>query len=386
MQRIDFLKKLSFTALLVAGIRMELSSEPSQGSTSNQNQQVDLLPTYPMDEAEKITEVIVTKVYKEGMELDTFLKLFAEELKTRFPFVENSKTSNYHSLYSVAVRSEILFRLIIILVEVWQNLCLQFGLEGYDQKEFESDSIQIQDWIESLGKEFKIGESPHFFLKTKGDWEWLPSKVQYLVPWFGTQKTESIQFFPLSLEVHQVWEDVSSFKNKLEYNQNIISEVLRILDILLFRLHMNRAIWHQYAVRFYYLNFVEKKYSNKQSKKNQKVQNRNTLDLFAIRFTSFESAIRTIQERAFHMQSGVYHAMNRQNQQMVVSSLVQVIGQISVVTGGDQDVCKRLRLANHYGGILSVSTAAMATESLPILEDALQILQKERKLYFPNGK
>ncbi|TGK79138.1 hypothetical protein EHQ24_16455 [Leptospira noumeaensis] len=382
MQRIDFLKKLSFTTLLVAGIRNQTASEPNLRPIS-ENAHKDQLPTYPMAGAEKIKKEIVRKIYKEGMELDTFLKLFSEELKTQFPVLENTDTSTYRSLYCASIRSEVLILLVITLVEVWQNLCLQFGLKGYGKKEFESDSIQIQNSILSLGEKLKIGNHPHFFLKTKEDLPWGPLKVDYLVPWFGSKKTESIQFFPLPLGIDFELEETNSSQNSPDTTYDWINSVLSILNQFLSRLKMNRAIWHQYSVRFYFLNFAEREFLKNQNQRNGITKNQKSLDLLGIRYSSFVSAIQTIKERAFHMQSGVYHGMDRQNQQMVVSSLVQVIGQISIVTGGDKDVCKRLRLANHYGGILTVSTAAMARESLPLIDDALSVLQKERKVYFP---
>ncbi|MCW7468442.1 hypothetical protein [Leptospira kanakyensis] len=382
MLRIDFLKKLSFTALLVAGIRTQTASEPNLRQIS-ENALVDILPTYPMAEAEKIKREIVTKIYKEGMELDSFLKLFSEELKIQFPVLENSNTSTYRTLYYVSIRSEVLFLLVITLVEVWQNLCLQFGLEGYGKKEFESDSIQIQNGFYSLGEKLKVGDNPHFFIRTKEKSVWLPSKVDFLVSWFGSKKTESIQFFPLPLGMNFESEESNSSQNSQETNHNSIHSVLSILNQMLSHLKMNRALWHQYSVRFYYFDFAEREYLKKQNQRKGITKNQKSLDLLTIRYSSFASAIQTIKERAFHMQSGVYHGMDRQNQQMVVSSLVKVVGQISLATGGDADVCKRLRLANHYGGILSVSTAAMAKESLSLIDDALSVLQKERKVYFP---
>ncbi|MCG6141734.1 hypothetical protein [Leptospira mtsangambouensis] len=381
MLRIEFLKRISLTAVLVATVNKTEGKEPKKDSNGTKG--VLEIPLYPMSAADEVLFSITNKIYQPGMEFDSFLVLFSSELHSLYPYDEKSKTLTYKDLYFASIRNEIVFCFVGVIVKLWQNLCLQFGLEGYGKNEFESDSAKIQGWIISLGNQFKMGDTPHFFLKTKEDTDWIASKVNASLPWFGTIKTETIQFFPLSLEMHSVWKEVAAFKNPIEFNQNIVSEVLRILTLLGYRVNANQARWHQYAVRYYYLDFVEKEFERKQNKKNPESQNGNSKSLFSVRDVSLESAIRTIQERAFHMQSGVYHEMDRQNQQMVVSSLIHVMDQISESVDGNKEITKKLRLVHQYGGIISVSTAASARDSLPVIEDALLQLQKERRLHFP---
>ncbi|EMJ87877.1 hypothetical protein [Leptospira meyeri] len=381
MLRIEFLKRISLTAILVAAVNVPEGKEPKKVSNGTKGHLE--IPLYPMSVAGEILLSITNKIFQSGMEFDSFLILFSSELKNLYPYDENAKTLTYKDLYCASIRCEILFCLANVILKVWQNLCLQFGFEGYDTKEFESDTTQIQEWIISLGNQFKMGETPHFFLKTKEDPNGSQTKVNFFVPWFGNLKTETIQFFPLSLEIHKVWKEAAAFKNQIEFNQNIVSEVLRILNLLLYRMNGAQARWHQYSVRFYYLNFVEQEFDKKQYKKNQEIQNQSSKSLVSVRGVSLESAVRTIKERAFHMQSGVYHEMDRQNQQMVVSSLIHVIDQISESIDGEKEITKKLRLVHKYGGIISVSTAASARDSLSVIEDALFLLQKERRLHFP---
>ncbi|MCW7487720.1 hypothetical protein [Leptospira meyeri] len=381
MLRIEFLKRISLTAILVAAVNVPEGKEPKK--VSNGAKGLLEIPLYPMSVADEILLSITNKIFQSGMEFDSFLILFSSELQNLYPYDEKAKTLTYKDLYCASIRCEIVFSLANMILKVWQNLCLQFGLEGYDTKEFESDTTQIQEWIISLGNQFKIGETPHFFLKTKEEPNWLQTKVNVLVPWFGNLKTETIQFFPLTLEIHKVWKESAAYKNQIEFNQNIVSEVLRILNLLLYRMNAGQARWHQYSVRFYYLNFVEQEFEKKQNKKTPEIQNGNSKSFVSVRDVSLESAVRTIKERAFHMQSGVYHGMDRQNQQMVVSSLIHVMDQISESIDGEKEITKKLRLVHKYGGIISVSTAASARDSLPVLEDALFLLQKERRLHFP---
>ncbi|EKJ86361.1 hypothetical protein CLV96_3657 [Leptospira meyeri] len=381
MLRIEFLKRISLTAILVAAVNVPEGKEPKK--VSNGTKGLLEIPLYPMSVADEILLSITNKIFQSGMEFDSFLILFSSELKNLYPYDENAKTLTYKDLYCASIRCEILFCLANVILKVWQNLCLQFGFEGYGTKEFESDTIQIQEWIISLGNQFKMGGTPHFSLKTKEDQNGSQTKVNFFVPWFGNLKTETIQFFPLSLEIHKVWKEAAAFKNQIEFNQNIVSEVLRILNLLLYRMNGAQARWHQYSVRFYYLNFVEQEFEQKQNKKNQEIQNQNSKSLVSVRGVSLESAVRTIKERAFHMQSGVYHEMDRQNQQMVVSSLIHVMDQISESIDGEKEITKKLRLVHKYGGIISVSTAASARDSLSVIEDALFLLQKERRLHFP---
>lgn len=380
MLRIEFLKRISLTAILVATVNKTVGQEPKKDANGTKG--LLEIPLYPMSAADEVLLSITNKIYQSGMEFDSFLVLFLSELQSLYPYDEKAKKLTYKDLYFASIRCEILFCFVSVILKVWQNLCLQIGLEGYGKNEFESDSAKIQDWIISLGKQFKIGDTPHFFLKTKVETDSVATKVNVSLPWFGTIKTEIIQFFPLSLEIHRVWKE-AVFKNPIEFNRNIVTEVLRILTLLGSRVNANQARWHQYAVRFYYLDFVEKEFEKKQNKKNPESQTENSKSLFFVRDLSLESAIHTIKERAFHMQSGVYHEMDRQNQQMVVSSLIHVMDQISEGVNGNKEITKKLRLVHQYGGIISVSTAASARDSLPVLEDALLQLQKERRLHFP---
>lgn len=377
MLRIDFLKKLSFTALLVAGIRNQVASEPRRVPTSKQNAPVGFLPYYPMDAVEEITSSIVAKIYQTGMEFDLFLKLFAEELLNRYPFDQKRETSSYKQLYFASIRSEVVFQISIVSIEVWRNLCLRYGLESYSKQDLESDSDQIQNGILEFGNKFSMGEIPHFALERPERLGSGRSKVSFFVNWFGTKKEELVFYDPTFLSIEKEGSESPQADKSIDGNQAFVSVTLDFLQNLLYRLDFFRASWHQYAVRFYYLSFVEKELEN------QIIKEKNPKAYLWVRYVALESAVQTVKERAFHMQSGVYHAIDRQQQQMVVSSLVQVIGQISVATGGDKDVSKRLRFINDYGGILTVSTAGTATESLPLIEDALRVLQKERKLYFP---
>lgn len=382
MLRIEFLKRLSFTTLLVAGIHRQVGAESTKAVVFPPKSTTDFLPTFPMNLAEEITSSIISKIYQAEMDLDLFLKLFAEEILDRYPYDGDSKVSNYKQLYFLSIRSEVIFQLVIELVKVWQTLCFQHGLESYGKKELESDSIQIQNAILTLGNQFKIGDIPHFILERAEDSEWMQSKATYLVSWFGIEKAELIASDPISLEIRKFWNQGPGSENVVEYNRSVVSEMLNFTERLLSGLDARRAKWHQYAVKFYYLDFAQNRFVNKQNlNKNTKKMVKKDSD-FLIRSLSFESAIRTIKERAFFMQSGVYHSSDRQNQQMVVSSLVHVLSQIANKPAKASEIHKKLRLVNGYGGILSISTAAMASDSLPILEDALRILQKERKLYF----
>lgn len=270
MLRIEFLKRISLTAVLVATVNKTEGKEPKKDSNGTKG--LLEIPLYPMSAADEVLLSITNKIYQPGMEFDSFLVLFSSELQSLYPYDEKSKTLTYKDLYFASIRNEIVFCFVGVIVKLWQNLCLQFGLEGYGKNEFESDSAKIQGWIISLGNQFKMGDTPHFFLKTKEDTDWIASKVNASLPWFGTIKTETIQFFPLSLEMHIVWKEVAAFKNPIEFNQNIVSEVLRILTLLGYRVNANQARWHQYAVRYYYLNFVEKEFERKQNKKIQRVK------------------------------------------------------------------------------------------------------------------
>ncbi|MCW7493535.1 hypothetical protein ND861_12875 [Leptospira sp. 2 VSF19] len=383
MRRIEFLKNLSFTALLVAGIRNEIEAVSVPTHTSSLKKPPESISPYPMNVAEEITSSIISKIDKVGMELDFFLDMFAKELQTLYPFENNSKISNYRELYLASARSEVVFQLTILLVKVWQNLCLQYGLDGYDKKQLAIDSIQIQNAIIRFGKKFKVGEVDPFVIEDSNKSFPMRSSITCSVLWFGSQKKESIVSDTLAINVIKIGKEIKDLEGSSEYNQSFVSQLLAFTNQILFDLDSLRARWHQYSVRFYYLDFAQTKFENQQ-KMLSNADDRNKADIsFLIQSLSLESAIRTIKERAFHMQSGVYHNLDRQNQQMVVSTLVQIVDQISNATRGKIDVIKRLRLVNQYGGIITVSTAAMATDSLPVLEEAILLLQKERKLHFP---
>lgn len=382
MRRIEFLKKLSFTALLVAGIRNEVGAESASVVKDSSTSSFDVLPTYSMYDAEEVTSSLIVKIFKTGMDLDYFLELFATELQSLYPFEEISKVTSYHTLYFASIRCEVVCHLTMMLIRVWQNLCLSYGLEGYDKKELESDSVQIQNGILEFGKKFKVGDIDHF-IKDSGETGEIQSTWTCLVSWFGSQKNESIISYPLILNVTEKWSEVEGSVGTPRYNESFVSEILAFTNMFLFQLDSIKARWHQYAVRYYYLNFAQTKFENHQREFQKSKKMIKTDAVFLNGSLSLESAIRTIKDRAFQMQSGVYHDLDRQNQQMVVSTLVQVIEQISSATRGEKDICKRLKLSDHYGGIITVSTAAMATYSLSVLEDALAILQIERKLHFP---
>lgn len=378
MLRIEFIKKLSFTALLIAGIRSQVGGEPTKDVTSSSKFGLSIFPTYPMAHADEIITSIVSKIYQTGMELDFFLNLFTEELKIRFPFEENTKVSNYRQLYAASIRCEVAHKLVVTLVRVWQNLCLQFGLEFYGREELEADSIQIQNSILSFGNRFAIGDKPQFFRGTSETTDWNSNQVSFLVPWFGQEKTESILIDSYPIDIEKVWKSFENSGNTTDYNQSVVSEILEFTDRLIEKMVFFSAKLHQYSVRFYYLEFVQNEFEKIQKKK---VNTKD--DYFWVRSISLESAVKSIKERAFHMQSGVYHLLDRQNQQMTVSSLIRLIDQISSAAGGGKDLCKRLKLADDFGGILTVSTADTASQALPVLEDAIRTLQKERKLNFP---
>lgn len=378
MLRIEFIKKLSFTALLVSGIRSQVGGEPAKDVSSASKFGLNFFPTYPMAHADEIITSIVSKIYHTEMELDFFLNLFTEELKTRFPFEENTKVSNYKQLYSATICCEVVHKLVVTLVRVWQNLCLQFGLEFYGREELEADSIQIQNSILSFGNSFAIGDKPQFFRGTGETTDWNSNQVSFLVPWFGQEKTESILIDSYTIDIEKVWKSFENSGNTSDYNQSVVSEILEFTDRLIDKMVFFSARLHQYSVRFYYLEFVQNEFEKIQKKK---VKTKD--DYFWVRSISLESAIKSIKERAFHMQSGVCHLLDRQNQQMTVSSLIRVIDQISSASGGVKDVCKRLKLANDFGGILTVSTADTASQALPVLENAIRTLQKERNLNFP---
>lgn len=383
MLRIEFIKKLSFTALLVSGIRSQVGGEPAKDVTSASKFGLNFFPTYPMALADEIITSIVSKIYHTEMELDFFLNLFTEELKTRFPFEENTKVSNYKQLYYASICCEVAHKLVVTLVRVWQNLCLQFGLEFYGREELEADSIQIQNSILSFGNRFAIGDKPQFFRGTDETTDWNSNQVSFLVPWFGQEKTESILIDSFPIDIEKIWKPFENLGNTTDCNQSVVSEILEFTHKLIDKMGFFSARLHQYSVRFYYLEFVQNEFEKIQRTKIQKKKVKTKDDYFWVRSISLESAIKSIKERAFHMQSGVYHLLDRQNQQMTVSSLIRVIDQISLASGGVKEVSKRLKLANDFGSILTVSTADTASHALPVLEDAIRTLQKERKLNFP---
>jgi hypothetical protein len=128
------------------------------------------------------------------------------------------------------------------------------------------------------------------------------------------------------------------------------------------------------------MDFAQRRYETK--KRINQPRPNPTIYQNLIRSYSFESALKTIQNRAYHMQSGVYHYKDRQSQQMVVSSLFLMMKDLGKITRGDKNLLRNLKLETPYGGIITVSTGMFAKESLKTLEDGILFLKEERKKFF----
>ncbi|EOQ88733.1 hypothetical protein LEP1GSC202_2775 [Leptospira yanagawae serovar Saopaulo str. Sao Paulo = ATCC 700523] len=373
MQRSEFLSRISLTALLVSGIRQNLEAKKTK-EKSNLNDLQFEIPYYPIERTSEIISSILSKLSTGEIELNLFLDSFAKELELRFPLKQKNKISSYNELYSYSVKIEIVCELTSVLIGIWQNLCIQIGLYGYQIEDFKTDSKSIKTSMIGFGKKMNNFKIPIISdLRSKGKW-WDQSEMILRLPWFGGIKSEKIISNKMNLE--QIFDlDLKQIKNSNQSEFSFISiEFFQHTKNLQYQIDRIRARWHQYAVRFYYMAFVQKKY--------KLVTSNPIVYQNLIRSYGFESAIKTIQNRAFHMQSGIYHYLDRQSQQMVVSSLVLMLKDLGKSTGGDKNLFRILKLENSYGGIISVSTGMSAMETFKNLEEGILYLKEERKKLF----
>lgn len=119
MLRIEFLKRISLTAVLVATVNKTEGKEPKKDSNGTK----DLLeiPLYPMSVADEILLSITNKIYQSGMEFDSFLVLFSSELQSLYPYDEKAKALTYKDLYFASIRCEIVFCFVSVILKVWQK-------------------------------------------------------------------------------------------------------------------------------------------------------------------------------------------------------------------------------------------------------------------------
>ncbi len=379
MQRIQFLSRMSLTALLVSGIRQNLFAKKT--SVTSYQDTIDFeIPNYPIERTNEILSSIQSKVYIAGMELSLFLDTFAKELELRFPLQDKNKISSYQDLYSFSIKMEILSELTLLLIGLWENLCIQIGLDGYKIEDFKTDSQTIKTAMIGFGKKIQNRKIPTVLgLRSNEKW-WIPMDVSLRLPWFGGIKTEKI--ISNKIYMDQIFSlDPEQFKesNRSEFSLDT-TEFFHQTKDLQYNIEGVRARWHQYAVRFYYMDFAQRQYQTK--KRINQLQTNPTIYQNLIRSYSFESALKTIQNRAFHMQSSVYHYQDRQYQQMVVSSLVLMMKDLGKITRGDENLLRNLKLENPDGGIITVSTGMFAKDSLKYLEDGILFLKEERKKFF----
>ncbi|TGL70744.1 hypothetical protein [Leptospira jelokensis] len=379
MQRIEFLSRISLTALLVSGIRQNLDAKKTN-LTSDQNVFEFEIANYPIDRTKEILSSILAEVNKGEIEFNLFLDSFAKELEVRFPLQDKNKISSYKELYSFSIKMEILCELTIMLIGIWQNLCIQIGFDGYQIRDFKTDSNTIKNAMIGFGNKIQNHKIPMILEHQTKKISWKPFKISLRLPWFGGIKTEKLISYTIDLE--QIFGlDPKQIKGS---NQSEISlrttEFFSHTTNLINLVDGIRARWHQYAVRFYYMEYAQRKYESWQNLKMRNSHHKHYQNL--IRSYSFESAMETIQNRAYHMQSGVYHSIDRQSQQMVVSSLVLMMKDLGKWIGVDRNLFRTLKLENSYGGIISVSTGMSAIDSLKNLEQGIRFLKEERKKFF----
>lgn len=348
--------------------------------TSNQDRIDFEIPNYPIERTNEILSSIQSKMYTAEMDLNLFLDSFLKELELRFPLQEKNKISSYQELYSFSVKMEILCELTIMLIGIWENLCIQIGLDGYKIEDFKTDSETIKTSMIGFGKKIQNRKIPIVSgLRSNEKW-WNPLEVSLRLPWFGGIKTEKM--FSNKIYMDQIFSlDPTRFKtsNQSEFTLDT-TEFFRQTKELQYNIDGIRSKWHQYAVRFYYMDFAQRRYET--SKRIKQLRPNPTIYQNLIRSYSFESALKTIQNRAYHMQSGVYHYQDRQSQQMVVSSLFLMMKDLGKITGSDKNLLRNLKLENPNGGIITVSTGMFAKDSLKYLEDGILFLKEERKKFF----
>ncbi|MDF3819681.1 hypothetical protein P3G55_07210 [Leptospira sp. 96542] len=373
MQRIEFLSRISLTAILVSCFHKNLIAKKTKVNSNREDLHFEI-PYYPIERTSEILSSILAKVYTGDIELNLFLDSFAKELELRFPLKHKNKITSYQELYSFSVKMEILCELTIMLIGIWQNLCIQIGLDGYKIGDFKTDSETIKTTMIGFGKKIQNRKIPIFFgLRAKEKW-WNLLEVSLRLPWFGGIKTE--KFISNQINLDQIFSlNPKKFQESTQSEFTLDStEFFHYTKDLQYNIDGMRARWHQYAVRFYYMAFAQKKFKQFQSKP-KAYQN-------LIRSYSFESGLETIQNRAYHMQSGVYHNIDRQSQQMVVSSIVMMMKDLGKITGSEKDLFRNLKLENSYGGIISVSTGMSAKYTFKNLQEGILFLKEERKKLF----
>lgn len=199
------------------------------------------------------------------------------------------------------------------------------------------------------------------------------------MPWLGGDQKESIfaNFSPMEFVFSL---EPAEFSKSMDHRFQM--DLYGFLDHTRrsqFQLEGTRARWHQYVVRYSYMSDLQYKFEMKRELKDTQ-SSVSALPIF-LRYYGFESAMNTIQERAYHMQSGVYHFLDRQSQQMVVSSLVIMMKNLNLRTNGNQKWMRSLRLENQDGSILSVSTMDLAFQTYKSIEEGIHFLRQERKKY-----
>lgn len=376
MQRNEFLSRITATALLVSGIRQNIWAQKAKVS-SNQDGIDFELPHYPIERTDEILSSIQSKVFIAGMELNLYLDSFLKELELRFPLQDKNQITSYQELYSFSITTEILCELTIKVIGLWENLCIQIGLDGYTIEDFKKDSETIKTSMIDFGKKIQNRKIPILLGRSSNEKWWNPLEVYIHLPWFGGTKTEKIISTKIYMDqIFNLEPELFKESNQCGFSQST-SDFFRNTKELQNNLDRIRAKWHQYAVRFYYMDFAQREYETKKSINKLQTSPINYQNL--IRSYSFESALKTIQNRAYHMQSSVYHYEDRQTQQMVVSSLILMMKDLGDVTRSDKNLLQTLKLEDPSGSIITISTGMWAKDSLRYLEEGILFLKEERK-------
>lgn len=378
MQRKEFISRISLTALLLSGFRNELKANSKKDESTNSTSEF-VIPTYPMDRVSDILSDICSKIYSVNIELEEFLDTFAQELELRFPLKKQKPITSYQKLYFLCLRMEIISELTILIIGIWQNLSLRIGLDGYSKEEFFSDSETIKNAMIRFGSENQTYYFSLFLDKGKENHVSTPFQLDLSLPWLGGDQKESIfaNFSPMEFVFSL---EPAEFSKSMDHRfQMDLYGFLDHTQRFQFQLEGARARWHQYVVRYSYMSDLQYKFETKRELKDTQ-SSVSALPIF-LRYYGFESAMNTIQERAYHMQSGVYHFLDRQSQQMVVSSLVIMMKNLNLRTNGNQKWMRSLRLENQDGSILSVSTMDLALQTYKSIEEGIHFLRQERKKY-----
>ncbi len=387
MHRRNFLKKATLTVAFLSGLRSDARPVVSKQSETEE------MPEWYFSlaqesQVEKKAYYLGAKIFRPGMELAEFTKLFIRELQRVYPLgsLKTSSVVTLSTLAGISEGNEIRILILSRLVDLWLNRILFFGTETVPWHKpsaetfanFQSESNELYDSVVKIGLALPLQGHSFFMLNSKNDFAIPLTSVSFQVMKFAKKSEETIRFFPIGLDLKTFSKDAVEKPGGEVQFRFLIDDLCDRLNSLQLKLRYSAALWGQYTIRFHYLTIANSNYLNiiDSTKSIGGILRKKRQNL--LRLSVMEAAVEKILRSARNFKSGVYTTSERQLVQIELSSLVHVTNDISQNTVGIAKSWIDYRIENKDGHILSISTQGGASEAMVVFEEALQKLRKER--------